>query len=181
MAPRRAKAAKTATMSCYENAWELVLYSMTEEDCNHMPVLSRLMCSSKAMAAVVHRACAGRVNVEIISKHSPDNFFELFECKNAMEKEARAWRMWLTKHACLIKTLTINIWPEQEKDVAAGLKAAGAGRTTRQQTRLAAQAGADAAGSGAQGLLIHEVVGLKALSPLMLRSIARSSLRDVHT
>jgi len=176
-------------MFCYENGWELVLYSMTEEDCNQTPVLSRLLCTSKAMAAVVHRACSGRVNVELISKHNPDDFLELFECNDAMEKEARAWRMWLTKHACLIKTLTINIWTEQEKDVAAGFKAAaaaaaaGAGRTTRQQARLAAaaQAGADTAGSGAQGLLIHEVVGLKALSPLMLRSIACSSLRDILT
>lgn len=87
--------------------------------------------------------------------------------------EAQLWSRWLAKHARLLGSLDVLVWPEQEAAVAAGLQAAGgtsaaaaaaaverdhAVRTTRSVTRLTADAQAAAAtgpGGGKQGLLLR--------------------------
>jgi hypothetical protein len=158
----------------YEEVWRLLLQHCWNDPDKQM--ICKLLCVSASMTQLVHSTCEGRMRVRLLSKHrlKPKPKTAAFrQWLGPVQIEAQLWSRWLAKHARLLGSLDVLVWPEQEAAVAAGLQAAGgsssaaaaadqdyAVRTTRSVARLTADAEAAAAtgpGGGKQGLLLRWV------------------------
>lgn len=159
----------------YEEVWRLLLqHCWTDPD---KQLMCKLLCVSASMAQLVHSTCEGRMRLRLLSKHQvkPKPKTAAFRLwLGPVQAEAQLWSHWLAKHARLLGSLDVLVWPEQDAAVAAGLQAAGgssaaaaaaaavdreyAVRTTRSVARLTADAQAAAAtgpAGGKQGLLLR--------------------------